>query len=71
MCKNMIHNHLLWHSKRQDCFKKIISQKLGTVYTLKDFYSSKYLIKDLNARNILTSDKRFTYEEAGKVIEGK
>lgn len=66
----MIHNHLLWHSKRQDCFKKIISQKLGTVYTLKDFYSSKHLIKDLNVKSIFGAE-RFTYEEAGRIIEGK
>ncbi|CDW82921.1 UNKNOWN [Stylonychia lemnae] len=68
--QNIINNQLQWHNNRQDYFKKIVSQKLGTVYTLKDYYSSKYLIKESNIKNIFTADK-FIYEEPSKIIEGK
>ena len=70
MCKSIILNHLIWHSNRQDCLKRIVAQKLGTVYTLKDYYTSKYLIKDHTLKNLYHSNK-FTIEDTAQIIEGK
>lgn len=61
---------MLWQSNRQAYFKKFVSQKLGTVYTLKEYYTNKYLVKDQNIKNVFSTDK-FTYEEQAKIIEGK
>lgn len=69
-CKDIVFNNLIWHSNRHHFFKRIISQKLGTVYTLKDFYSSDHLIKDQTISHLYSSSK-FTYEKAATIIEGK
>ncbi len=47
-----------------------MSQKLGTVYTLKDYYTNDHLIKDENIPNLYRSDK-ITIERAAMIIEGK
>lgn len=69
-CKQIITNDLIWQSNRQDFFKRIVSQKLGTVYTLKDFYASDHLIKDQTLQNLYQS-KKFQFEKQAQIIEGK
>jgi len=46
-----------------------VSQKLGTVYSLKDFYKSDHLVK--NDTTNLFQKNRFTYEKKAEVFDGK
>jgi hypothetical protein len=47
-----------------------VSQKLGTVYTLKDYYSSTHLIKD-QTLDTLYQNNKYMYEKTATLIEGK
>ena len=67
--KTAILSHLIWNSNRNHFFKRIVSQKLGTVYSLKDFYNSDKMIKT-EGTNMFQKNK-ITYEKVAQVIEGK
>ena len=69
-CKEIISDQLLWNSNRQNFLKRIVSQKLGTVYTLKDYYSSTHLIKD-QTLDTLYQNNKYMYEKTATLIEGK
>lgn len=69
LSKDLILNHLIWQSNRQDIFKRVVSQKLGTVYTLKDLYSNN--LQKCQTIKSLFNAKKPTMDRAALIIDGK
>jgi len=69
MTKLAIENALKWHSNRQDMMKRAISQKLGTVYTLKDYFSSSTLFRSHTIKQVLKQQDLITRKP--QLIQGR